>query len=232
MSAKLRRLVLPGWRKRHAVPRLAAGLNTSRVPIRDGMRRTGRNRLEYDSNRQRDPGRRMHPDREPALMLVSLDAVKAVEHMRPAGYVDTILGSGVLRVDPDVGEVVDIPDAAYWDLVRTYSPAEFNGRVAMYACGVGCQLKRSLAWWGFRDDGSCGCESYAAMLDAWGPDECWRRLEEIVEHLRGAAAEKGLPFVATAARIMVGRAIEAARKETDHATKAQASADMAGARAR
>jgi len=85
-------------------------------------------------------------------------------------------------------------------------------------CGPGCQLKRSLAWWGIKDDGSCGCSDYAAMLDAWGPDECWRRLEEIVEHLREAAAAKGLPFIATAARILVARAIEAARKEVAHAT--------------
>lgn len=150
-------------------------------------------------------------------MLVSLEAVKAVAHLRPAGYVEAIIGSGVLRVDPDVGDVVDIPDAAYWDLVRTYSPADFSGRAALYACGPGCQLKKSLAWWGIREDGSCGCSDYAAMMDAWGCDECWRRLEEIVEHLRQAAAEKGYPFIATAARIMVGRAIESAKKEVAHA---------------
>jgi hypothetical protein len=80
-------------------------------------------------------------------------------------------------------------------------------------CGPGCQLRRSLAWWGIRDDGKCGCDSFAAKMDAWGPDECWKRIEEIVEHLREAAATKGLPFLATAARIMVGRAIEAARAE-------------------
>jgi len=83
----------------------------------------------------------------------------------------------------------------------------------MLLCGPGCQLKRTLAWWGIRDDGSCGCDSYAAQMDAWGPDECWKRIEEIVEHLRQAAEKKGLPFIATAARIMVGRAIEAARAE-------------------
>ena len=80
-------------------------------------------------------------------------------------------------------------------------------------CGPGCQLKRSLAWWGLRDDGSCGCSEFAAQMDAWGPTECLRRIEEIVEHLREAAATKGLPFLATAARMMTARAIEAARKE-------------------
>ena len=80
-------------------------------------------------------------------------------------------------------------------------------------CGPGCQLKRTLAWWGIRDDGSCGCTEFSAQMDAWGPDECFRRIEEIVEHLRQAAEKKGLPFIATAARIMIGRAIEAARAE-------------------
>ena len=85
-------------------------------------------------------------------------------------------------------------------------------------CGPGCQLRRSLAWWGIRDDGKCGCTEYAAQMDAWGQD-CWDHLEEIVEHLRGAAEKKGLPFVATAARILVARAIDAARKEVSHAVQ-------------
>ena len=50
-------------------------------------------------------------------------------------------------------------------------------------------------------------------MDIWGPRECWRRIEEIVEHLRGAAAAKGLPFIATAARMLVARAIAAAEEE-------------------
>lgn len=88
-------------------------------------------------------------------------------------------------------------------------------------CGPGCQLKRTLAWWGIRDDGSCGCDSFAAQMDRWG-DDCWAHLEEIVEHLRGAAEKKGLPFLATAARILVARAIDAARREKAHGQKAQA----------
>jgi len=166
-------------------------------------------------------------------MLVVVNALRAVEHMRPEGYMDAILGSGVVRNEPGVGKVVDIPDAAYWDLVRTYSPAEFHERVSLYACGPGCQLKKSLAWWGIRSDGSCGCDSFAAQMDSWGPDECWRRLEEVVGHLRTAAAEKGFPFIATAARIMVGRALEAARKEVAHATQEgeeEARPDMVGPR--
>jgi hypothetical protein len=80
-------------------------------------------------------------------------------------------------------------------------------------CGPGCQLKKSIEWWGIRDDGSCGCDSFAAKMDAWGPDETIRRIEEVVEHLREAAKKKGLPFLATAARMMVARAAEAAMRE-------------------
>ena len=89
-------------------------------------------------------------------------------------------------------------------------------------CGPGCQLRRSLAWWGIKDDGSCGCDSYAAQMDAWGCDESFRRIEEIVDHLRESAGKKGLPFIATAARMMVARAIEAAEQEQAHGQKAHA----------
>lgn len=87
-------------------------------------------------------------------------------------------------------------------------------------CGPGCQLKRTIEWWGIRDDGQCGCTEYAAQMDAWGPDGCIRRIEEIVQHLREAAAKRGLPFLATAARIAIGRAIEAARQEMSHGQEA------------
>jgi hypothetical protein len=96
-------------------------------------------------------------------------------------------------------------------------PAAVFGR----PCGPGCQLRRSLAWWGIHDNGSCGCTEFSSQMDAWGQD-CWAHLEEIVEHLRGAAAAKGLPFLATAARIMVGRAIDAAKQEQAHGQKAEA----------
>lgn len=147
-------------------------------------------------------------------MLVSVEAIKLIAATRPEGYKDAVMSSGVARVEASIGDVVEIPDAVYWDLVRFYSPESFDARMAIYTCGPGCQLSRSLAWWGIRDDGSCGCRSFAAQMDAWGPDECWRRIEEIVEHLREAAGKKGMPFLATAARIMVGRAIEAAKAES------------------
>jgi hypothetical protein len=133
------------------------------------------------------------------------EAVRQAARNRAAGYIDAVMAAAVESTDVHVWISRD-----EYDRIRV----QFAG-----PCGPGCQLKKSLAWWGIREDGSCGCSDYAAMMDAWGCDECWRRIEEIVEHLRGAAEKKGLPFIATAARIMVGRAIEAARKEVAHATQ-------------
>jgi len=130
---------------------------------------------------------------------LSRQAVASFAAKRKPGYEAALIASAVAADERSV----------------TITRADYDRLREQFAlhCGPGCQLRRSLAWWGIRDDGSCGCDSFAAKMDAWGPDECWRRIEEIVEHLREAAAQKGLPFIATAARIMVSRAIEAARAE-------------------
>jgi hypothetical protein len=138
-------------------------------------------------------------------LKLRVESVRHAAERRAAGYIDAVMAAAVQSTAIHLW--IDRED---FDRIRI----QFAG-----PCGPGCQLKKSLAWWGIKDDGSCGCSDFAAMMDAWGCDECWRRLEEIVEHLRTAAAEKGLQFIATAARIMVGRAIEAARKEVAHATQ-------------
>ena len=82
-------------------------------------------------------------------------------------------------------------------------------------CGPGCQLRRTLSWF-VRDDGQCGCTEYAAQMDAWGPDGCEARIDEIVAHLVEQAAKRSvfLGAVPSAAiTVVVRRAIEAARAE-------------------
>lgn len=83
-------------------------------------------------------------------------------------------------------------------------------------CGPGCQLRRTLAWWRIRDDGSCGCHAYAAQMDADGPDGCERRLDEIVAHIVEQAEKRGVilgAIAAVTATQLVRRAIAAARAE-------------------
>jgi hypothetical protein len=88
-------------------------------------------------------------------------------------------------------------------------------------CGPGCQLRRTLAWWRLRDDGSCGCHEYAAQMDADGPDGCEARMDEIVAHLVEQAAKRGVilgAIAAASATTLVRRAIDAARAEAAAAT--------------
>ena len=83
-------------------------------------------------------------------------------------------------------------------------------------CGPGCQLRRTLAWWRVRDDGSCGCHEYAAQMDADGPDGCEARMDEIVAHLVEQAEKRGVilgAIAAASATTLVRRAIDAARAE-------------------
>lgn len=84
-------------------------------------------------------------------------------------------------------------------------------------CGPGCQLRRTLSWWRIRDDGSCGCTEYATQMDAWGPDGCEARIDEIVAHLVEEAGKRSVFLGAVpsaAVTIVVRRAIDAARAET------------------
>ena len=88
-------------------------------------------------------------------------------------------------------------------------------------CGPGCQLRRTLAWWRVRDDGSCGCHQYAAQMDADGPDGCEARIDSIVAHLVEQAEKRGVilgAIAAASATTLVRRAIDAARAEAAAAT--------------
>lgn len=97
---------------------------------------------------------------------------------------------------------VDIDHPAYPRAIKQGFPA------------TGTELKKLLAGWPFylRATEACPCHAYAQQMDAWGPDECERRIDEIVAHLREQAAARGLPFIDAAGRMLVRRAIRNARK--------------------
>ena len=89
--------------------------------------------------------------------------------------------------------------------------ADIQPAVAMTAAGPGSQLKRLLAGFGITVTPDCPCADHARQMDAWGPDECERRTDEIVGWLREEAERRGLPFLDIAGRMLVARAIAAAR---------------------
>lgn len=80
-------------------------------------------------------------------------------------------------------------------------------------CLSGQHLKKLLAILGiYVVPQQCACNQRAAIMDAWGCDECERRIDEIVGWLREEAGKRGLPFLDVAGRMLVRRAIRNARK--------------------
>jgi hypothetical protein len=111
--------------------------------------------------------------------------------------------------------------AIYRDSYRTCTTEGLVPRKpAPPPCGPGCQLKKTLEWWRIRDDGSCGCGEYAAQMDAWGPDGCEAKIDEIVAHLLEQAAKRNVFLGAVPAVIVVPivrSAIAAARQAQKNA---------------
>ena len=82
--------------------------------------------------------------------------------------------------------------------------------------GPGTELKALLSGWPLYVTATedCPCNSHAGQMDAWGPAECERRIDEIVGWLRAEAGRRGLPFLDAAGRVLVRRAIRNARRKT------------------
>ena len=77
----------------------------------------------------------------------------------------------------------------------------------------GTELHALLGRFGLTASGDCKCRSRAALMDANGCDWCEANIDEIVGWLRESAAERGLPFLDAAGRLLVRRAIANARRK-------------------
>lgn len=86
--------------------------------------------------------------------------------------------------------------------------------------GPGTVLKAMLATLGIHADGQCKCNKMARQMDAWGPDESLKHIEEIVSVMEETAKKRKLPFLRTVGRALVRRAISKSRamvsRETQH----------------
>jgi hypothetical protein len=78
--------------------------------------------------------------------------------------------------------------------------------------GPGTELKGLLKLIGITSSPNCACNARAKQMDEWGPDECERRMPEILAWLEQEATRRGLPFVRFAAEQAVKLAIRKARK--------------------
>ena len=97
--------------------------------------------------------------------------------------------------------------------------------VPSVATGPGHELKKLLAGWPLRitSSSNCSCNAHARRMDEMGCDWCADNVPTITEWMRGEAAKRKMPFIATLAGLMVKRAIHNARKEASkHGTKENA----------
>jgi hypothetical protein len=94
--------------------------------------------------------------------------------------------------------------------------AETHARITGAIPGPGTFLKNTLRrWLKIEPSGNCPCEKHAMVMDAWGPDECEKRIDEIVGWLREEAVRRGLPFLDAAGRMLVRRAIKNAKRAAE-----------------
>lgn len=91
-------------------------------------------------------------------------------------------------------------------------PSYLNPAVMPPSEGPGTELTNILDWWGYHDNGKCGCQQFAAKMNSWGPDECERRMVEIIDHLQDAATTAGMPFTRLGAWALLRRAITLSRQ--------------------
>jgi hypothetical protein len=78
--------------------------------------------------------------------------------------------------------------------------------------GPGTILHKKLASFGVTLTSSCNCEEHRKTMDFWGPLECRRQIHIIIGWMRAEAKKRNLPFVASAAKLLVLWSIQESEK--------------------
>lgn len=132
------------------------------------------------------------------MTTFTMEALKRAAAKRPPGYLEDVLSRATVD-----GDKVTLTSEAYRELVNKY-----RGKPP---AGPGTELKALLAKFGIHASPTCGCNAMARKMDAWGPDESLKHLEEIVDVMEETAKKRNLPFIRSAGRLLVRRAISKSR---------------------
>lgn len=149
------------------------------------------------------------------MTRISIDKLHAAVPLRKPGYLEA-----VMAVATPVSEThLQIPEKDYDRIRSEYStPIE-----PLPHRGPGTELKKLLSRIGIVATPNCKCTARAKHMDAMEAQEpgwCEANIDTVVGYLREAAADRGLPFLDVAGRVLVRRAISNARKEQVRATQA------------
>jgi hypothetical protein len=134
----------------------------------------------------------------------TLQAIRNAAAKRPAGYVADVLSRGTVE-----GDRVTLSDEAYADLVAQYRPPPPPP-------GPGTELKALLKKVGIVASPNCSCNARAKMMDeneSKEPGWCEKNIETIIDWLQDEASKRGLPFLRTAGKILIRKAISNYKKK-------------------
>ena len=85
------------------------------------------------------------------------------------------------------------------------------------ACLVGTVIKLSLAAMGIYSSGSCNCDSFAMKLNRLTCEEAEGMVDEILQEMHRNAKKLKVPFLRSAAKLIVLKSIRDARKMRESA---------------
>ena len=78
--------------------------------------------------------------------------------------------------------------------------------------GPGTVMTVLLRKLGFNHKSGCHCKDRAKQMNAWGPDECLRRIDEISGWLAEGAKEKGIPYLSALGKRLISVSISISRR--------------------
>lgn len=84
---------------------------------------------------------------------------------------------------------------------------------------VGTELKLLLSKIGINSTPNCACNARASYMDQQGVKWCEENIDTIIEWLRQEATKRKLPFVRTAAKLLIYKAIKNAKIKNKIDTK-------------
>lgn len=78
--------------------------------------------------------------------------------------------------------------------------------------GPGTMLSQMLSTIGITSSPTCKCKQRAIEMNEKGNDWCEQNVDTIMEWMKEESVKRGIPFIQTAAKLMVSRAIAKSRK--------------------
>ena len=125
---------------------------------------------------------------------------------RKPGYVEA-----VLAVAKESNGILSLTQTDFERIRRDFSPSRTIPSIPRF--GPGTELHKLLSKFGFRPRAGCKCHSHINQMNLRGTDWCHDNIDMIVGWLREEANRLNMPFVETAARLLIKRAIRNASRD-------------------